>query len=65
MRSSTMTRWILALLLLATVCLLLAPLPPFHDFAALLWAVALASLIAALIVAILRDRSRKQRHRVD
>ncbi|WP_413332750.1 hypothetical protein ACH82I_11605 [Brevibacterium sp. GP-SGM9] len=59
MRLSATTRWILALLLLAVACFVLAPLPPFHDFAALLWGLALASLVAALIVAVRRDRRNK------
>ena len=59
MRLSTMTRWILALLLLAVVCFVLAPVPPFQNFALLLWGIALASLVAALIVAVRRDRRNK------
>ena len=54
-----MTRWILALLLLAVVCFVLAPVPPFQNFALLLWGLALASLVAALIVAVRRDRHRR------
>lgn len=50
MRPSTMTRWIRGLLFLAVICIGLVQAPPFHDFAALLWGVALASLFAALIV---------------
>lgn len=59
MRPSTMTRWILALLFLAVACFVLTPVPPFQNFSLLLWGIALASLVAALIVAVRRDRNRR------
>ncbi|UVI36042.1 hypothetical protein [Brevibacterium spongiae] len=60
MTHSRLTRWIVALTLLAATCVLLPQMPQLHDFAALLWFSALLLLIIALVLAVVRDRRQRR-----
>ncbi len=56
MRRSRLTKWILALLMVAVACQALVFASGLHDFAALLWGLSLAFLIAALVLAVKQER---------
>ena len=56
MKHSVLTRWIVAVILLAAACILSSQAARFHDFAAFLWLSALVLLITATTLAVIRDR---------
>ncbi|SDR91763.1 hypothetical protein SAMN04489752_0580 [Brevibacterium siliguriense] len=58
MKHSRLTRWIVASVLFAAACIFSSQVTTFHDFAALLWLVALVLLITATTLAIIRERRR-------
>ncbi|MCU4297301.1 hypothetical protein D3I60_09450 [Brevibacterium permense] len=55
-----LTRWIVAFIMLAAVCVLSSQAAPFHDFAAFLWLLALVLMITATALAVVRDRRRRR-----
>ena len=54
------TRWIVASIMLAAVCVLSSQAAPFHDFAAFLWFLVLVLMNAATTLAVVRDRRRRR-----
>jgi protein-S-isoprenylcysteine O-methyltransferase Ste14 len=56
MRPTRLTKWILALLFLASVCQLLAPVPVAPYSAIVFWGLSLAFLVTALVLAVRRRR---------
>ena len=54
MRTTRLTKWILALLFLASVCQVLAPVPVAPYSALVFWALSLAFLVTALVLAVRR-----------
>jgi flagellar biosynthesis component FlhA len=56
MRTTRLTKWILALLFLASVCQVLAPVPVAPYSPIVFWALSLAFLVTALVLAVRRRR---------
>jgi hypothetical protein len=56
MRPTRLTKWILALLFLASVCQVLAPVPVAPYSALVFWGLSLAFLVTALVLAVRRRR---------
>ena len=56
MHRSRLTNWILALLMMAIACQALVFASGLRNFAALLWGLSLAFLIAALVLAVRQER---------
>jgi len=56
MRPTRLTKWILTLLFLASVCQVLAPVPVAPYSAIVFWGLSLAFLVTALVLAVRRRR---------
>ena len=60
MRTTRLTKWILALLFLASVCQVLAPVPVAPYSAIVFWGLSLAFLVTALVLAVRRRRGTRR-----
>lgn len=56
MQHSRLTRWIIALIMLGSACILLSQTSQLENFAALLWFFSLGLMVTALVLEVVRTR---------